>query len=102
MEVNFDNKEVLNLYIGLPSKKSRLPKNIIDKFFQAIAVLEAATRIEDVWVFKSYRFKKLEGSDNRFSMRLNDQWRLEMRIIFDDETLTSGIIFIEEISNHYK
>lgn len=102
MEVNFDNKELVNLYSGLPSKKTRLPKNIIDKFFQAIAVLEAATRIEDVWSFRSYRFKKLEGTENRFSMRLNDQWRLEMRIEFDDDSLTTGVVFIEDISNHYK
>ena len=101
MNVSFDNKELVKLYVEGKSKKYQLQANVLKKFFMAIEILEAAVHVQDLWAVKSFGFEKLQGYDNRFSMRLNIQYRLELRIEFTDDLLTTGDIYIEEISNHY-
>lgn len=101
METFIDNKDLEKLYEDGKSRKYQIPKNAIDKFFKAIEILQNSERIEDLWSFTSFKFEKLKGYHNRFSMRLNDKYRLELRIDFQDTPPTTGVVYIEEISNHY-
>ncbi len=63
--------------------------------------LEAAVTIHDLWKTASLHFEKLEGFENRYSVRLNLQWRLEFEIEWEDETKLTGKITLLEISKHY-
>lgn len=101
MNVYIDDKELLKLYTTGTSKKLRLPELIIDKFFATIQKIEAASTIYDLWNDKGLNFEKLNGTKNRYSMRLSGKYRLEMTINWTDAKETIGDFILITISNHY-
>lgn len=102
MTIIFNNTELLELYeTGQARKYRKVPQHVVRKFPRAVEVLRAAQVIQDIWRFPGYRFERLEGYPNRYSMRLDRTWRLEMSIDWDDDTCTVGIIGLEELSAHY-
>lgn len=101
LEISFNNKKLQTLYETGKSNRYKLDKQIIESFFEVVAILEAAKDIHDLWNMPSLNFEKLKGHVNRFSARLNKKWRLEMSIEWKNEIMTIGIISLEEISNHY-
>jgi len=101
MEFIFKNKELEKLYTTGKSKKLKLSDDIIEKFFARLQQIEAAHDIYDLWKDKGLNFKRMEGSENSFSMRLKIKFRLEMDIEWKNEDKTIGDFIITEISNHY-
>jgi len=101
LEVQFHNKELKKLYCTKKSKKLKLPGNVIINFFKAVAKLEGARDIYELWNLRSLKFKKLQGSESVYAVRLDIKYRLKMSIEWTNEELTVGIIGLEEISNHY-
>ncbi len=101
MQIYFDNTELEKIYEAKASRKYRLDNAIIKKYVRAVEALVAADTIRDIWNYPAFNFEKLQGADNRFSMRLNIKYRLEIRIEFYDEARLNGDVFIEEVSNHY-
>lgn len=101
MEFWFKNKELEKLYTVGKSRKYKLPGDITDRFFARIQQIEAAAEIHDLWNDKGLNFEKLQGYDNRFSMRLNNKYRLEVTIDWQNAEKTIGEFAIVELSNHY-
>lgn len=101
LEIQFNNSKLKQLYVTGKSSRYKLKKHIIDLFFEVVATLEAAKVINDLWKEPSLHFEKLQGHTNRYSARLNIQYRLEMSIDWQNEIMTVGIIGLEDISNHY-
>lgn len=101
MNVYIDDKELLKLYESGRSKKLRLPENVIEKFFATIQKIESATSIHDFWENSGLKFEKLKGFQNRYSMRLNIKYRLEIEVSWINSEQTIGDFTILEISSHY-
>jgi len=101
MEVLIKNNKLKELYVKGKSKKYKIPQEILKKFFMGIQQLEAADSIYDLWKTTSLNFEKLKGFENMYSIRLTKQWRLEMKIEWQNEEKTKGIIDIMELSKHY-
>jgi len=101
LNVYINDKELLKLYETGKSKKLRLPVPVIDKFFATIQKIESATSILDFWKNSGLRFEKLKGFKNRYSMRLNIKYRLEIEISWINPEQTIGEFTILEISSHY-
>lgn len=101
MNVYIDDKGLEKLYETGQSKKLRLPSQVIDKFFATVQKIDAAEDVNDLLADKGLRFEKLKGYENRYSMRLNLKYRLEMRVDWKNENCTIGIFFLLTISNHY-
>lgn len=101
MEVKFDNNELERLFQTGKSQKLKFPPEVIKKLPMRYRVIQAAVTIYDFWKSPALKFEKLEGN-NLFSMRINEQWRLELSIEFTDKERTVGKVCIERISNHYK
>ncbi len=57
--------------------------------------------IYDLWKLSSLKFEKLEGFENRFSARLNQQWRLELEMNWENQQKTIALILVAEVSKHY-
>jgi len=74
---------------------------VVRKLPRAVDVLVQSKIITDIWQLPAYRFERLKGFSNRYSMRLNLKWRLEMEIEWKDDTCTVGIIGIDDLSPHY-
>lgn len=101
MEVKIDSKELEELYRTGKPRKLKLPGPVVDKFFATIQKIEAAETIHDLLADKGLNFEKLKAHENRYSMRLNRKYRLEMYITWKNEAQTVGVFFLITISNHY-
>lgn len=102
MIFEFADKNLINLYTTGKSRKLKLPSDIIKKFFERISRIEAADTINDLRNPPSMKFEKLEGNENRFSIRLNRGFRLEFEIDFEDIEKLRGKVTVICISNHYE
>ena len=101
MDWKFKNKKLETLYDTGKSRKYKFPKQVLISFFKVIRHIEAASDIYDFWNTRSINFERLQGYDNRFSFRLNRQYRLEVEIEWKDKEQTIGEISIIQISKHY-
>lgn len=101
MKVEFRNHHLEHLYTHGKDKKFPLPDQVIRKFFKVVGLLKGAVAVTDLWATPSLNFEQLKGFDHRYSVRLNQQYRLEMDIDWEDPDRTVGIIGLEDISNHY-
>ncbi len=100
MEVVFDNKNIKELYETGKNRKYRIPPIVLEKFNICIDVLVEAKTINDLWLKPALNFEKLKGID-KYSMRLNKKFRLEMSIQWENNEKTKGIVYILDISVHY-
>ncbi len=101
MQVEFGNKELLEIYTKGHSPKCGFPKSVIRKFFMRIESFEAAKDIYDLWNSASLHFKRLKGYAGRYSVRLNKSYRLLVDIQWQNKEKTIGKIIIKKISKHY-
>ena len=101
MKVHFKNRELETLYRMGKSRKGGMPQAHVKRFSLRKQVLEAAITIFDLWKSPSLNFEGIKGFNNKFSLRVNDQYRLEIEIEFEDEERTRGDINIMHISDHY-
>ena len=68
-----------------------------------VKILVQARQIEDLFPFKSLHFEALHGNkEGRFSVKANDQYRVEFTVEETKEQPIVTICNIMELSNHYK
>ncbi|MBI1756394.1 MAG: type II toxin-antitoxin system RelE/ParE family toxin [Fimbriimonas ginsengisoli] len=97
MEFRFDDPKLELLYsTGGGPLRTKLSEAIVRQFFKVVGNIDAATDERELRALKSRRFEKLSGDlAGRYSMRLNDQFRLVFK--FDDKVLV-----IEEIKDYHR
>lgn len=102
MEIDFVNKDLEELYTKGRSKKYKdVPLNIAQKMVKAVEVLKSSSSIQEIWKFPAYKFEKLQGND-RYSMRMNIVWRLELTVKWiDEKKVHVEIINLEDLTKHY-
>lgn len=105
MEIKFGQKYLEELYEtgSCSDKKHRFQPQIVSKFRKTIDLLEANATKEDLYRFHSLHFEALRGDkEGLFSVRVNDQYRLELSIEVIGREPVITVCTIEELSNHYK
>ena len=103
MKWDFADKHLLELYEKGRSKKYKfIDKPLAKKFVERVGRIEDSITIYDLREPPSMRFEALEGYENRFSIRLDRQSRLEFEIDFENTEKTAGFIRILTISKHYE
>lgn len=102
MKVDFQNRDLEELYTKGRSKKYKdVPLNIVQKMVKAVEVLKSSSSIQEIWKFPAYKFEKLQGND-RYSMRMNIVWRLELTVKWiDEKKIHVEIINLEDLTKHY-
>lgn len=100
MKIEFLNRHLKDLYEKGKSRKYKLDIQVVRKFVQRVGELEAAVSISDLMQTRSMKFEKLKGSEI-YSVRLNIQYRLEMKIYWEDDKRVVRIVGLTDISNHY-
>jgi proteic killer suppression protein len=105
MVVTFNEEYLEKLYTkgetGL--KKFKFQPQIVRGYQKAVKFLIQAHRKEDLFSFKSLHFEALHGDkEGRFSIKANDQYRIEFTISELGEEPIVTICNIIELSNHYK
>lgn len=105
MLVTFNESYLEDLYTKGKTelKKFRYQPQVIRGYQKAVKYLIQASRKEDLFPFKSLHFEALRGDkEDRFSIRANDQYRVEFTIVETDDEPKVTICNIMELSNHYK
>jgi proteic killer suppression protein len=103
MEWRFANKHLHDLYSKGCSKKFRfMDRKLCEKFVERVGRIDAAATIFDLREPPSMEFEKLEGYENRFSIRIDRKHRLEFDIDFEDDEKTTGNVTIVIVSKHYE
>ena len=105
MVVTFEELYLENLYNKGESglKKYRFQPQVVRGYQKGIKFLIQAQRKEDLYPFKSLNFEALHGNkEGLFSIRANDQYRIEFTLTETKDEPVVTICNIVELSNHYK
>lgn len=101
MQVQFDD-HFLGEVASKKGYKGKLPfpSEVAIKFKQRIFQISKAVNMQELRNIKSFHFEKLKEKkyEGRYSIRINQAYRIIFRIVEDGKV---EIICIEEISNHY-
>jgi proteic killer suppression protein len=103
MEIKFDKTYLEELYnTGKATDKThRFQPQIVSKYRKTVDILESVERIEDLFRYNSLRYECLHGvKEGLESVRVNDQYRIEMKTtkVISETIIT--ICNIIELSNH--
>ncbi|MDE7135586.1 MAG: type II toxin-antitoxin system RelE/ParE family toxin [Muribaculaceae bacterium] len=104
MIVEFGEEYLRDLYIKgkCNDKKHRYRLDVIKRYKRGIDYLKWASRKEDLFRINSLNFESLKGDKaGRFSIRVNDQYRIEFTIRESQDDAILTICNIIELSNHY-
>lgn len=104
MIVSFEKVYLKELYENGKSsdKKHRFQPSIVKRYIDRINYLKNASSKEELFPIKSLHFEALQGDKKGlFSVKVNDQYRIEFSIIEDTEQSVLTICNIVELSNHY-
>ena len=83
-------------------KKHRYQPQIIKRYQRRIEQLRAAPRPETLYHLNSLCFEALKGDkEGLFSVRVNNQYRVEFSLNTDSENPILSVCNIVELSNHY-
>lgn len=97
MEFRFATRDLEALYNDEKGAE-RYPPEVVSAFFRRVELIHNAADERDLRSLKGARFEKLIDAD-RYSMRLNRQWRLELT--FDPPQGPDKAVVIIQISKHY-
>ena len=97
MRFRFKDKKLEALYTE--EKNAHKYPNVVDDFFEVMAIIAAALSERDLYANKGLRFEKLvgqRGKQGQRSLRLNKQWRLIVTLEEDAESFYLQILDIED------
>ncbi len=85
MRVEFEDEDLRRLYTDARFRIPRFGPDVTKQFRKKVAFLYAAADERDLYAYRALRFEKLAGDRvGQHSIRLNDQWRLIIRLARDD------------------
>ena len=98
MRFEFKDKDLLLLYTE-DKNSHHYSKSVVEGFFEAMAIISNAQNESDIRAFKQLHFEKLKGNrDGQHSIKLNQQFRLILQIMKDDQ---GKILWIIEIVDYH-
>ena len=97
MRFRFGDKSLERLYIE-GTGREKYPQGVVEIFLRRVRTIDAAADERDLRALKSLHFEKLKGGKDRYSIRLNDAWRLILTLEKDKE---GKLVVIIEMNKHY-
>jgi proteic killer suppression protein len=103
MRVIIEDDYLANLYTnGKTIGKPKFNRDTELGFIKRVIQIEQAINTNTLRALKSLHFEKLPGTlSDKYSIRINDGFRIIFRIEKDGDNLRVEIIYIKELSNHY-
>ena len=106
MNVEFEKDYLAELYTKgtTTDKRHRFQPQIVNGYLKCVKALLNASRMEDLFQYRSLNYEKLKGEmKGHSSLRINDQYRLVFREIVNANNQTVvEICSLVDITNHYK
>ena len=97
MEFRFAESKLEKLYLSGKGAK-QYPANVVRAFITKVRIIETANDERDLRALKSLHFEKLRGTRNQYSIRLNEEWRLILRL---EKNKDGKVVVIIDINRHY-
>ncbi len=98
MDFRFSGPKLRKLYTEEKGARA-YAAGVVDKFLLRIRTIDAAKDERDLRAPASVHFERLSGKyKGSHSMRLNEGWRLILRIVVEQG---QKVVVVDEISNHY-
>ena len=105
MEIKFDKEYLRELFENgkATEKKYRFQPQIISKYQKTVVLLRSLSQEEDLYRYNGLNYEALHGDKEGLgSVRINDQYRIELKTTkIVTQTVVTICTFIE-LSNHYK
>jgi proteic killer suppression protein len=104
MIVTFEETYLKELYESgkTSDKKHRFQPSIVKRYKDRINFLIKVSSKEELYPIKSLHFEALQGNKKgKFSIKVNDQYRIEFTLNEDTKDQVLTICNIVELSNHY-
>ena len=104
MIVIFEKAYLKELYENgkASDKKHRFQPNIVKRYKDRVSLLKKVISKEELYPIKSLHFEALHGDkEGLFSIKVNDQYRVEFSLNENLEQPILTICNIVELSNHY-
>lgn len=99
MQIDFEDDRLRRLFADPGFRNPRLGANVVRQFRKKVNFLVAASDERDLYSSRALRFEKLVGSrKGQHSIRLNDQWRLILRLEHREQ---GQVIVIVEIDDYH-
>lgn len=92
MEVDFEDDDLDRLETD-PRFTNRLSSDLVRAFRKVMQYIRAASDERDFYEMKALHFEKLEGREGERSMRLNNQYRLVVRL--EGEAPNKRVVIVE-------
>ena len=88
---------------GKSKGKPQFSYDIERTFIKRVLQISSAQSTNDLRAIKSLHFEKLTGDmAGKYSIRVNDGFRIILRIEKEADNIRVEIVCIEEMNNHYK
>ena len=99
MRINFDDDDLRRLYWEPDFVLSRFGPDVTKAFRKKVGFIETAESEMDLRNYRALHFEKLSGDRfGQHSIRLNDQWRLIVRLERDDD---GRLVVVVEIVDYH-
>lgn len=104
MRVFIEDEYLEYLFVNGKSKgKPKFSNDIERTFIKRVVQISSAQNTNDLRAIKSLHFEKLSGDlAGKHLIRLNDGYRIILRVEKEADNIKVEIICIEEMNNHYK
>ena len=103
IEIYYKNKKVQRLCTDTKYATKELGKDISRALMKRIKQIEAFEKFIDIPAGKPWKREKIDKRLNKWSLRVNDEYRIELTINEDNINLEDiQEIIIERVSNHYE
>jgi toxin HigB-1 len=99
MEVEFEDEDLRHLYEDATFRLKGIGPDLAKAFRKVVGLVVSAQDERDLRAMRSLRFEKLEGKrQGQCSLRLNQQWRLIVRIV--DQKNGNLVMVIDIVDYH--
>ena len=103
IEILYKNKKIERLCTDNKYATKELGKDISRTLMRRIEEIKAFKRFIDIPSGKPWKREKINKNENRWSLRVNDQYRIELTIDEDNIDINEiEMVKIERVSNHYE
>ena len=99
MRIEFSDEELRRLYVDLEFVLPQFGPDLVCAYRKKVGFLVSANSELDLRAYKALRYEKLrDDREGQHSVRLNQQWRLILRVETDDDGRL--LIVIEIVDYH--
>lgn len=100
MRIQFEDDDLRRLYMEPEFRLAGMGPDLIKQFRKKVGFLVNAETEQDLVAYRALRFGKLLGRRaGQHSIRLNDQWRLILRVEADEDGRL--LIVVEVVDYHH-